>query len=573
MKLRMHIACCFSLILLALQAQTENITFAARVTTELIAVTGDTSPGGYGTFNSFNTPALNDANKAAFFASVSSTNGGSDYSGLFRSDIASGLVEVARRDQIAPDGNGFFTAFEDFLLTDTGDITFLARLNGTSGGSSDTEGIFRGDGTSSVVQIARTGDSAPDGNGSFSNIDFNIAANDAGQVAFFSVLADTSGNNDHLGLFISDGNSGPSRVVRAGETAPDGNGTFSFFYAPAMNESGQVAFRGILTGTTGGARDEEGIFLGDGISTPLQIARGGDPAPNGNGEFYTFGEPALNDVGQAAFVANFLPESTRGIFRGDANSGPIRIAREGDASPDGNGILSSFNRPTVNNDGQVAFVGGLNFTSGGASDAFGVFRGDGTSNLLQIVRKGDVAPDENGKFFDFKDLALVDGGQVAFYGELTDTSGGSSDDRGIYVYDDIAGLTQVAREGDEFLDSTISALSFRGNFRYLGDERSGLNESAQIAFRFQLADGRFGIAISSINPSRADTDGDGDIDGTDFLALQRVNPDELAQWQIEYGTESVSAYTAPEPNSVALAGLTVALIGRGRQSGRYVRSC
>ena len=41
-------------------------------------------------------------------------------------------------------------------------------------------------------------------------------------------------------------------IAQTGDAAPDANGTFSSFSAPVLNAGGQAAFRGLLTGTTGG---------------------------------------------------------------------------------------------------------------------------------------------------------------------------------------------------------------------------------------------------------------------------------------------------------------------------------
>ena len=78
------------------------------------------------------------------------------------------------------------------------------------------------------------------------------------------------------------------------------------------------------------------------------------------------------------------------------------------------------------------------------------------------------------------------------------TTGGASDDSGIYFYDDLLGLLQVARKGDAFLGSTITSLDFKPSITEDGDEQSGFNNLGQIAFAFDLADGREGIALWTI---------------------------------------------------------------------------
>jgi hypothetical protein len=66
-----------------------------------------------------------------------------------------------------------------------------------------------------------------------------------------------------------------------------------------------------------------------------------------------------------------------------------------------------------------------------------------------------------------------------------------------------------------------------------------------------------------------DTDDDGDIDGADFLAIQRTNPTLTSDWQSEYGvgtgvSASGAVGTVPEPSSVLLAGLGVVALSLRR---------
>ena len=71
-----------------------------------------------------------------------------------------------------------------------------------------------------------------------------------------------------------------------------------------------------------------------------------------------------------------------------------------------------------------------------------------------------------------------------------------------------------------------------------------------------------GSAVASVT---GDFDGDGDVDGYDFLEWQRTDgtPSGLAAWQGAYGTGSLTAVTAvPEPNTALLVfSLMGSLIG------------
>jgi hypothetical protein len=457
---------------------------------DTIAETGEPAPDGNGAYSSFSAPVLNDEGQAAFFAQLDFTSGGTtDDSGLF---LGSGgsvpNVQIAREGQTSPDGNGDFSSFTFPLLNNSGEVAFIGSLAGTSGGTTDDGGIFRSNSASGITQIAREGQAVPNGNGvysSFNGLDFNVA----GQSVFKSFLAGTSGGTaDDEGIFLSDGSS-VIQIAREGQTAPDGNGSFEFFGGPRLNNIGQAAFRAQLRDTTGGTADSRGVFRSGG-STITQIARAGQLAPDSNGALFSFDAVELNDVGQVAFkglltgTSNGSSDNT-GIFRG---SGGVltQIAREGQTTPDGNGVFSLFASDffpqiKINNPGQVAFSAILDGTSGGTTDDTGIFLGSGVE-ITQIVREGQLAPDSNGTFSSFFDSvpALNDSGQSAFTNLLNGTSGGNNDNFGLFTGDGID-LLQVIREGDSLVGSTVTNISFSS---------SGLNELGQIAYRAALANGR-----------------------------------------------------------------------------------
>ena len=62
---------------------------------------------------------------------------------------------------------------------------------------------------------------------------------------FIAVLAG-AGSNTHAAHVI---------IAQEGDAAPDANGTFANFVfdSAVLNDAGQVGFRGVLTGTSGGA--------------------------------------------------------------------------------------------------------------------------------------------------------------------------------------------------------------------------------------------------------------------------------------------------------------------------------
>ena len=62
------------------------------------------------------------------------------------------------------------------------------------------------------------------------------------------------------------------------------------------------------------------------------------------------------------------------------------------------------------------------------------------------------------------------------------------------------------------------------------------------------------IVLSNFMPNvTADFDNDGDVDGIDFLLIQRNDISLISLWQQQYGTSSNSITAVPEPSALALA--------------------
>ena len=75
------------------------------------------------------------------------------------------------------------------------------------------------------------------------------------------------------------------------------------------------------------------------------------------------------------------------------------------------------------------------------------------------------------------------------------------------------------------------------------------------------------LEIATATPYDVDRDDDGDVDGTDFLILQREDPALIPAWQFEYGNNvgSLAASQAvPEPASLMLLALAAGLLPRNR---------
>ncbi|MBE3100271.1 MAG: PEP-CTERM sorting domain-containing protein [Planctomycetes bacterium] len=405
---------------------TYGIFSADGSTTTAIARQLGSAPGtGGGTFTQIgNYPALNASGQAAFCTGLTGTSDGSTQ-GIFRGD-GSALTAIARQKWAAPGtGGGTFSYFSASpALNASGQAAFWAALTGTTDGSN--YGIFRGS-SGTPTAIARDKWAAPGtGGGTFSSTFSDPALNASGQAAFQAGLTGTSDGSTG-GIFRGDGST-TTAIAREKWAAPGtGGGTFAYLSYPALNASGQAAFYAELTGTSDGS--SVGLFRGDG-STTVAIAREKWAAPGtGGGTFWYFSSAALNASGQAAFYASLTGTSdgsTQGIFRGDGST-LTAIARQKWAAPGtGGGTFSSFGSPALNASGQAAFYADLTGTAGGTADNVGIFLADEQERIV-AVRKGDALEgstvtavgilgglDAGGR------SGLNDYGQVAYYAHLAD---------------------------------------------------------------------------------------------------------------------------------------------------------
>jgi hypothetical protein len=212
--------------------------------------------------------------------------------------------------------------------------------------------------------------------------------NDQGQVAF---IADG-------GLLLKSA-AGISIIAAFGTHAP-GGGIFLSADMPAINNNGQVVFRGQVT-----SPGKSGLFLFS-AGTITRLVADFSMAPTG--EFVFPVSPAINNNGMVVFV----DRNTDALFLFSAGS-LTRLAAPGDPVP-GGGVFSGFSTPAINQSGQIAVIG---FT--GTGD--GIFLLSGGS-MIRIVATGDVLADGSVFSFVFSNPAINDSGQVAFGAEANSLS-------------------------------------------------------------------------------------------------------------------------------------------------------
>lgn len=335
---------------------------------------------------------FNDAGQVVYTAT--STTPTTSPTEQIRLGSAGGFTVIAAQGQTAPGGNGKFSAFSPPILNNTGQIAFQGTLTETVGETNDDLGIYRSDGTSLTTIVREF--SNPLGTISLRDLSLPQGLNNAGQVVYAATVKDVTTSPTQQ-LRLSSGG-GFTVIAAEGQPAPDNNGLFSgttTFTSAALTDAGQVAFKARLIGTVAGTLDDQGVFVGSGDAV-TQIAREGQAAPDHNGAISRFGVGlAMNESGQIAFHASFrdtavpLGPDNRGVLIG-AHGALIQIERGGQAAPDGNGLLrhvSTSRRPAINASGQAVFTANLLGTAGGTTDDFGLFIADGF-DIVQIARSG-----------------------------------------------------------------------------------------------------------------------------------------------------------------------------------------
>ena len=218
-------------------------------------------------------------------------------------------------------------------------------------------------------------------------------------VAFRAALRGTSGGlTDNQGIYRGDGRT-LIKIARSGPTQPlPEGGTIHGFGVPSacdMNDSGKVVFPVDFESSLAA----DAIYEGSGGAL-TKIARFGDTIPNTGDTFAGFnGWPRINNKGQVAFSAvgaHINPNTSYwGIFLRDG-ANIVTIVREGQTTPGRAGVFTSLGTSgtlnhrssgfCLNSSGQVAFRGGINANNVGE---YGIYFFDGTQ-LQQVARTNDM---------------------------------------------------------------------------------------------------------------------------------------------------------------------------------------
>jgi hypothetical protein len=398
--------------------------------------------------------------------------------------------------------------FRGPVLNDAGQTAFRADVTGIGVGSTNNQGVWS-EGSGSLSLVARTGSQAP---GAPSGVNFRIdpafelfspVLNGAGQTAFYGGLTD--GN---VGLW-SEGSGGLNLVARSGVQAPGAPAGVNLSFAaglspfhldwPKLNNSGQTAFVGALTGAGVNSTNNWGVWSNGSGSLEL-VARAGDQVPGAPAgviygvstysPFPTF-VGGLNDAGDIALWANLagtgvIGNQNFGVWSGGSGNLTL-VVRSGDhapGTPSGTNYLSPLAFFGSNKAGKIAL--GASLTGSGVDSTNNLGLWSNRSGSLELVahRGSQAAGTPSGVNYLFSTLSfhvLNDAGQLAFSSYLTGSGVDSTDDLGIWS-DGSGELALVARTGSHAPGTAAGANFFELN-------SPALNSAGQTAFRANLIGG------------------------------------------------------------------------------------
>ena len=325
---------------------------------------GDASPIG-GTFSGFfgdtwAVPAMNNGGDVLFVADVA---GGGAPRGLFLYVAASdSIVKIAAVGDASPLG-GTLSAIGPGSINDEGTVAFLASTGGDGSQGSDILIWQQGD----LSAYVAAGDPAP-GGGTFTFIGteaFGYAdttwiptgpvpgLNNQGQIAFHGI---TSGGA--RGELLSQ-NGVHEWQVQGGDAAP-GGGTYLDFFAPVLNNEGEIAFFADIAGaessiawfvgSAGAMRRAFGYLdpVGDGTVAGMAVSRNPFHALDDAGNLVAWTSRQLEDTTERETMIVARADGTLDI-----------VASQGDATPLGGGTWGGMDSwPTMNFANQLRFGAG-----------------------------------------------------------------------------------------------------------------------------------------------------------------------------------------------------------------------
>ncbi len=241
------------------------------------------------------------------------------------------------------------------------------------------------------------------------------------------------------------------------------------------------------------------------VGVPLALASGGSY------QYASFGSPVINDSGNVAFRgvlktgAGVTAANNVGIWADDDSGNLQLIAQTGTVTaPGATAPFTALDDPVYNNNSAVAFIGTLKTGLGLATSAtnIGVWSSS-NGGLALVAQKGVQAPDclTGITFSGFTQIALPDVNGVILLATLNvnallGVTGASN--TGIWAVDASNNLHLIVRTGQILNGKTITALSFLSTLAPVsGQSRSFAAGTGAVTFLATFSDRTTGIFQAS----------------------------------------------------------------------------
>ena len=354
-----------------------------------------------------------------------------------------------------------------------------------------------------------------------------------------------------------------------------------------VTNTGTISLENVNAARITGAVNNSGIIRGSGSIEALLTNNTSGQLQVTVGE--SLGLAAVNNSGHVSVIGGELDAS--GLVTNVLDNGLIS-ARDATLRFNGgvnNASGMAFSNGTVDVYGDITQqVGGrITISNGGITNFYDDVTIDPGANDVQATGLGGTV----GKvvFFGSYNGGVTGGGQAFIEGDhRPGNSAGEVDFNGDVFYGpfstleiEIGGLTQgtefdfVDVAGEAALTGALEVSLIDGFEPTAGDTFEILNAASGLAGNFfstqlptltgglnwNVLYGANNVVLEVAAGLSADTEPDGDVDGTDFLTLQRSNPSLIPTWQTEYGSTPslVSSQSVPEPASFLLLHTMLAL--------------
>jgi hypothetical protein len=367
---------------------------------------------------------------------------------LFALSASMAIGQATRFDgefvNVADSAQGFSGLSRFPAINNGGEVAFIANRVGSG------QGVFKWE--EGRIKTIASGSK-------LNNFGDDVAINSTGVVGYDAAFTNSATDR---AIFTSNG-SWTRTIVDANQQGFVGH----FLGSPSINAWGTVAFFAFRKDFS------EAVFTGDGGALTLV-------ADTANGTFSGFGNAAINTYGQLAFPAT-REDGSQGVFVATSVEHQAADASKAERSwtirpvtdpqnPLFADPFAQFGDPVINEVGLVA-------DDGGFGDHLEIFTGN--------TRRVTSRTDPNSSFFTSSEHPSInDRGVVAFFaselggreGVFVELTGGASP-------------IAVIETGDALFGSIVAGLD-------LG--RFALNDRDQLAFHYDLEDGRSGVAILSL---------------------------------------------------------------------------